>query len=241
MHDVLQADLFPKSRPSLDALSVFSDAPAEDRGAVHTRPEVAEFVLDAVGWTELEPLESCRLLEPSAGEGDFLMPAVERLISRVQPDDLRIGSCIRAVEVNLKALQICHERIEALLLHHGWSPDAVQPLLDAWLLHDDFLSVPLESVFSHIVGTPPTSAWKTFRRICSRPTVPAGALYLIAPTCMLPSLKPLKKRPPARPDSDPADQSGMPTDSLIEANENSRFMRAMNDAGIPAGHTASQA
>ncbi len=155
MHDVLQIDLFPKSRLSLDALSVFSDASAEDRGAVHTRPEVAEFVLDAVGWTELEPLESLRLLEPSAGEGDFLLPAVKRLISRVQPDDLRIGRCIRAVEVNLKALQTCHGRIETLLLEHGWSPDAVQRLLDSWLLHDDFLSVPLESVFSHIVGNPP--------------------------------------------------------------------------------------
>ncbi|MEI6071289.1 MAG: Eco57I restriction-modification methylase domain-containing protein [Verrucomicrobiae bacterium] len=155
MHDVLQTDLFPKSRLSLDALSVFSDAPAEDRGAVHTRPEVAEFVLDAVGWTESEPLESFRLLEPSAGEGDFLVPAVERLISRIQPDDLRIGSCIRAVEINLEALQICWERIEMLLLEHGWSTDAVQSLLDAWLLHDDFLSVPLESVFSHIVGNPP--------------------------------------------------------------------------------------
>ncbi|GEM_PF-6853790 len=62
MHDVLQSELFPNSRLSLDALSVFSEAVGEDRGAVHTRPEVAEFVLDAVGWLESEPLESFRLL-----------------------------------------------------------------------------------------------------------------------------------------------------------------------------------
>jgi hypothetical protein len=55
MHDVLQIDLFPKARLSLDALSVFSDATAEDRGAIHTRPAVAEFVLDAVGWVESQP------------------------------------------------------------------------------------------------------------------------------------------------------------------------------------------
>ena len=155
MHDVLQADLFPKSRLSLDALSVFSDATAEDRGAIHTRPEVAEFVLDAVGWLESEPLESFRLLEPSAGEGDFLLPAVERLISRVSPDDLAIEDCIRAVEVNHAALQICRGRIERLLTDHCWGRDAIESLLEKWLLHDDFLSVPLDSTFSHIVGNPP--------------------------------------------------------------------------------------
>ena len=155
MHDVLQADLFPKSRLSLDALSVFSDATAEDRGAVHTRPEVAEFVLDAVGWLESKPLESFRLLEPSAGEGDFLLPAVERLLSRASPDDLAIEDCIRAVEVNHAALQICRDRIERLLLDHSWSRDAIETLLEKWLLHDDFLSVPLDSTFSHIVGNPP--------------------------------------------------------------------------------------
>jgi len=155
MHDVLQADLFPKSRLPLDALSVFSDATAEDRGAIHTRPEVAEFVLDAVGWLESKPLESFRLLEPSAGEGDFLLPAVERLLSRASPDDLAIEDCIRAVEVNHAALQICRDRIERLLLDHSWSRDAIETLLEKWLLHDDFLSVPLDSTFSHIVGNPP--------------------------------------------------------------------------------------
>jgi type I restriction-modification system DNA methylase subunit len=155
MHDVLQTDLFPKSRLSLDALSVFSDATAEDRGAVHTRPEVAEFILDAVGWVESEPLESLRLLEPSAGEGDFLLPAVQRLISRVSPDDLAIEDCIRAVEVNHAALRICRERIERLLIDHAWSVEAIETLLSSWLLHDDFLSVHLDSTFSHVVGNPP--------------------------------------------------------------------------------------
>jgi len=155
MHDVLQTDLFPKARLSLDALSVFSDAAAEDRGAIHTRPEVAEFVLDAVGWVESKSLESLRLLEPSAGEGDFLLPAVERLLSRVSPDDLAIEDCICAVEVNRAALQVCQNRLRALLLGHRWSPGATEALLDKWLLHEDFLSVPLDSTFSHVVGNPP--------------------------------------------------------------------------------------
>jgi len=69
MHAVLQTELFPKSRLSLDALSVFSDAVGEERGAVHTRPEVSEFVLDAVGWVEAAPLDSFRLLKPTGRAG----------------------------------------------------------------------------------------------------------------------------------------------------------------------------
>ena len=155
MHAVIQSELFPMSRLSLDALSVFSDAVGEARGAVHTRPEVAEFVLDAVGWVESEPLESFCLLEPSVGEGDFLLPAVERLISRVAPNDPRIQDCIRAVEVNRAALQICEDRIEALLIAKGWSRSVAMAVMKKWLLHDDFLSLPLDQTFSHIVGNPP--------------------------------------------------------------------------------------
>ena len=155
MHDVFQSELFPNSRLSLDALSVFSKAVGEDRGAVHTRPEVAEFVLDAVGWLESEPLESFRLLEPSVGEGEFLLPAVERLLSRVAPNDQRIQDCIRAVEVNRAALQICRDRIEALFVSRGWSRSVAVVIAGKWLHHDDFLFLPLNLTFSHIVGNPP--------------------------------------------------------------------------------------
>lgn len=151
----LQTDLFPHARLEIDALGVFGDASGEERGAVHTRPEVAEFVLDAVGWLKACPLESFRLLEPSAGEGDFLLPVVERLISRVSPDDMAIGNCLCAIEVNRAALQVCRDRIESLLREHRWSLNAVRLLLDRWLVHDDFLAVPLDGAFSHIVGNPP--------------------------------------------------------------------------------------
>jgi len=53
----------------------------EDRGAVFTRREIVEFILDLVGYTVDCPLPRFRLLEPSCGQGDFLVPAVERLHS----------------------------------------------------------------------------------------------------------------------------------------------------------------
>ena len=155
MHATLQAELFPKSRLSIDALDFFSNAVPDARGAVHTRPEIAEFILDSVGWIKSEPLDSLCLLEPSVGEGDFLLPAVERLMSRFSTDDLSIQNCIRAVEVNRTALQRCRERLHTLLVEKGWSPNIVDGVLEKWLLHDDFLSVSFDRNFSHIVGNPP--------------------------------------------------------------------------------------
>lgn len=155
MHDVIQSDLFPPSRLSVDALDLFSEASAEERGAIHTRPVVAEFILDAVGWTVPETLESFRLLEPSAGEGDFLVPAVDRLISRVAPGTMAIRDCVRAVEVNRAALKVCRDRLADLFFGRGWSARAADSLLESWLLHEDFLSVPLNADFTHIVGNPP--------------------------------------------------------------------------------------
>lgn len=133
----------------------FSEADSEARGAIHTRPEVAEFILDLMGWVNGAYLAKLRLLEPSAGEGDFLIPAVRRLLGGVPPDDLRVASCIRAVEVNLSALAICRERLHGLLAECGWSRLQAERLLDEWLVHADFLTVPLAADFTHVVGNPP--------------------------------------------------------------------------------------
>jgi hypothetical protein len=53
----------------------------KERGAVYTRLETVEFILDLSGYTDDKPLFNFRLLEPSIGNGDFLLVAVERLLS----------------------------------------------------------------------------------------------------------------------------------------------------------------
>ena len=78
----------------------------EERGAVNTRREVADFILDLCGYTANQPLHTLRLLEPSFGNGDFLIPAVERLLQSWQAAGAKgeplvvLGPCIRAVELH---------------------------------------------------------------------------------------------------------------------------------------------
>ena len=53
----------------------------EVRGAVYTRSEVVNFILDLIGFTDEQPLFKKRILEPSFGNGDFLLPLLDRLLA----------------------------------------------------------------------------------------------------------------------------------------------------------------
>jgi len=58
----------------------------EERGAIFTRREVVDFILDLTGYTADRPLHRMSLLEPSFGDGDFLLPAIERLLAAWRSD-----------------------------------------------------------------------------------------------------------------------------------------------------------
>ena len=72
----------------------------EERGAIFTKREVVDFILDLCGYTPDRPLHTMRLLEPSVGEGDFLIPIVDRLLAsyrRRHPKSPRAGFRIRSL------------------------------------------------------------------------------------------------------------------------------------------------
>lgn len=69
----------PKVAAAVEALA--KQEGAETRGAIFTRPEIVDFILDLAGYTTDQPFHQKRLLEPSFGEGDFLLPAIDRLLT----------------------------------------------------------------------------------------------------------------------------------------------------------------
>ncbi len=134
----------------------------EERGAVFTRSEIVEFILDLVGYTTDRPLYEFHILEPSFGDGDFLLPVVERLLTAYQANSLdrsnsivQLGSSIRAVELHQESIKNTRARLLALLRAHGVSEDDAHLLLDAWIIEGDFLLVELPETFTHAVGNPP--------------------------------------------------------------------------------------
>ena len=72
----------PGMCPIADAVEKLAhDSDHSERGAIFTRREVVDFMLDLAGYTANRPIHRMRLLEPSFGGGEFLLAAVERLIA----------------------------------------------------------------------------------------------------------------------------------------------------------------
>jgi len=153
MHELLEP------LPSVqEALAELAAAGAEARGAIFTRRAVVDFILDLCGYTADQPLFSFRLLEPSAGAGDFLLPAVERLLASVSGSrlgSLDIARCIRAVEVHRETCRETRKKLAGLLEGKGFSQTEALALAEIWLVEGDYLLTPLDGPFTHVVGNPP--------------------------------------------------------------------------------------
>lgn len=153
--------LFPHLDPIQEAVDRLADAGVEERGAIFTRREVVEFMLDLMGYTPAIPLYEKRILEPSFGGGDFLLVVVERLLAAYRKQSLKgdpatdLRDCVRGVELHLQSYQSTCELLGDLLRKEGIPRKGAETLLDAWCLQGDFLLEPFPGKFSHVVGNPP--------------------------------------------------------------------------------------
>lgn len=142
------------------AVTALATAGIEQRGAIFTRREVADFILDLTGYTVHRPLLKMRLLEPSFGEGDFLMPAIERLLQVWSEEGkpapyAAMSEAIRAVELHRATYKDTRATVIAHLGSAGISPADAEALASQWLMYGDFLLVPLEGRFDVVIGNPP--------------------------------------------------------------------------------------
>ena len=127
---------------------------------MYTRREVVDFILDLVGYTVDQPLADCRLLEPAFGGGDFILPAVGRLLSAAQreADGLsfeRLAPAIRGVEIHRETLERNRQVMGAMVIEKGVSVPDTEALLNTWLTQGDFLLCDVDQDFTHAVGNPP--------------------------------------------------------------------------------------
>lgn len=148
--------------PVTDAVLALSQSTDVDkRGAVYTRREVVDFMLDLAGYTPDQPLHRTRLLEPSFGSGSFLIPAIERLLSshsqhaKGSTSAHELAPCIRAVELHASSYEQTRAKVIECIVEHGLSKAVAHHLADQWLVLGDFLLVPMEGQFDHVIGNPP--------------------------------------------------------------------------------------
>lgn len=156
----IQQPSFLEACPLTTAVGLLSEAGVEERGAIFTRCEVVDFILDLAGYTADRPLHEMRLLEPSFGAGDFLLPAIDRLLlawsNADQPDPVvALANCIRAVELHQGSFIETRQKLFDVLTNAGISTASAETLVSHWLIYGDFLLVPLPGRFDVVIGNPP--------------------------------------------------------------------------------------
>ncbi|MDC8770046.1 Eco57I restriction-modification methylase domain-containing protein [Roseateles albus] len=156
---------FTVEQPGLPGMCLISDAVEKlardsdhsERGAIFTRREVVDFMLDLAGYTANRPLHRMRLLEPSFGGGEFLLAAVSRLLTASTATDSSkdLSGCIRAVELHGNTYTETKVKLLDLLERASVDTAESRRLVDAWLLNGDFLLSELSGKFDFVVGNPP--------------------------------------------------------------------------------------
>ncbi|MGH8182840.1 MAG: Eco57I restriction-modification methylase domain-containing protein [Rhodanobacteraceae bacterium] len=132
------------------------------RGAVFTRPEIVEAILDLSGYRVERPLHRMHLLEPSFGGGEFLLSAVDRLLQACEREEGSLEHAmpvlepaIRGIELHAETFRKVRTELVSKLERRGINASDAQALCDVWLLCDDFLLTPLDAGFDFVVGNPP--------------------------------------------------------------------------------------
>lgn len=163
LFDLLDTSVFPRSKTVDEAIeSLALNSGIEERGAVFTRLEVVEFILDLVGYVENKPLHRETILEPSFGEGDFLLPIVDRLISSWKKHSgnfsnvsAELSGAICGVELHKDTFVRTKRLVVKRLESEGVSTSISSEIADRWLIQGDFLLKPLKLDFNYVVGNPP--------------------------------------------------------------------------------------
>jgi adenine-specific DNA-methyltransferase len=134
-------------------------AAREAGGVVYTQPWVVDLILDLAGYRADQDLAACYAVEPSAGEGAFLVPMIRRLLASLAAHDRDLADArqsIRAYELDADSARRAVELARRELRQHGASAAEARDMAEGWVGVGDYL------LGSHgdrradfVVGNPP--------------------------------------------------------------------------------------
>lgn len=129
----------------------------EVTGEVFTRPEVVAYMLDGVRHCgKFKSLVGLRVLEPSCGDGAFVLPLVEAWLSE-KPDfnSPYADSFLRACDISSSNIDRLRGAVIERLVAAGCTGIRANALLSRWLLCGDFLVQEFKERFDIVIGNPP--------------------------------------------------------------------------------------
>jgi len=132
-------------------------------GAIYTKPEIVELILDLAGYVPASRrLSILRLLEPSCGDGAFVQSVVRRLVAseRIHTGGIdwhspQLSESIRAIDLSSVAVVNAKTQIVDALVQEGCPTERAIDLARTWAVQGDFLLTQWNEEFSFVVGNPP--------------------------------------------------------------------------------------
>ncbi len=121
--------------------------------ALYTAMPVVEALLDRMGWPDADG----RLLDPSAGDGSFLVAALSRIDTA--PGDMAALDRVQGHEMHPEAAAEARTRVAALLVSRGWDRADAGAGARRVVHEGDFLTAGVTGGFRFVAGNPPYIRW----------------------------------------------------------------------------------
>lgn len=122
--------------------------------ALYTVSPVVDELLDQISWPDLDG----RLLDPSAGDGMFLVRAINRL--EIRKDRIEDLDRVRGWEIHPHAVAAGRTRIAEHLSDRGWTQGMAAKAAQCVLTEADFLLETPPGEFKFIAGNPPFAIFR---------------------------------------------------------------------------------
>jgi len=130
----------------------------QEYGAVFTKPWVVEFMLDLCGYEASGDLAGRVAVEPSCGDGAFLLPMIARLSASLREhghDLAEARGAIRAFDLQEQHVERARLAASEVLTADGWPADDVELIVDGWITHGDYLLTYHGQDADFVIGNPP--------------------------------------------------------------------------------------
>jgi hypothetical protein len=131
----------------------------EYHGEVLTRRWVVDAMLDYAGYSADRDLAGLRFVEPAAGTGAFVLPALDRLSQSLRTHGRSLGEAygsFRAFELQADNVEGLRLDMVKLLVKRDWPVREAQAFVQRTVIHGDYLLTPHEPKSADVVvGNPP--------------------------------------------------------------------------------------
>ena len=130
----------------------------EPSGVVFTKRWVVDLLLDLAGYTSDHNLVDAVAVEPSAGEGAFLAPMIERLTESCRRLGRPISDCresLIAYEIDEGSARRARILATETLTKHGVAASTAEDLAKSWVRTGDYLFDSMTVKADFVIGNPP--------------------------------------------------------------------------------------